>query len=261
MVYFMLLPLLLAFNPLLQSTPTGFIQRKVVLRENEYCYQVFVPKNFNAKQKWPVLLFLHGAGERGSDCSAQTEVGLGRAIRQQMDTFPFVVVMPQCRWRNVWHGEMEQQALQALEQTLVEFNGDRKRIYLTGLSMGGYGAFYFAANHPQKFAALVTICGGVVPPRTFPFPPEAAAQIPKEKPYETIARKIGKTPAWIFHGSADRTIPVTESRNMAEALRARGNNVKYTEYEGVEHNSWDRAYAEKELFPWLLAQELKIASK
>lgn len=257
MINFIMLPFIMAFNAQTQSPATGFLQRKVVLNEREYCYQVFIPKNYSAQQKWPMLLFLHGAGERGNDCNAHTLVGLGKIVRQQSATFPFIVVMPQCRRGQVWHGEMEQQALQALEQTVVEFNGDRNRIYLTGLSMGGYGAFYFAANHPEKFAALVAICGGVVPPRTFPFPPQAAAQIPQDQPYETIARKIRKTPVWIFHGSADRTIPVTESRNMAAALRALGGNVKYTEYEGVEHNSWDRAYAEKELFPWLLGQKLK----
>ncbi|MEK7728184.1 MAG: alpha/beta hydrolase-fold protein, partial [candidate division KSB1 bacterium] len=177
----MLALIFLPFMTALFSSPaTGFLQRQVTLHNNEYCYQIFVPKNFTPKQKWPVLLFLHGAGERGSDCSAQTEIGLGPLLAQQRDTFPAIVVMPQCRPREVWFGEMEQYALLALEQTLAEFNGDRSRVYLTGLSMGGYGTFYLAARNPNKFAALLPICGGVVPPRTFPFPPHVAAQIPQD---------------------------------------------------------------------------------
>ncbi len=253
----LLMLLVTAFTVPAPSTETGFLQRKVTLGNNEYCYQVFVPKRYAPKQEWPVLLFLHGAGERGNDCAMQTGTGLGPALRRQMETFPGLVVLPQCHWGEVWFADMEQQALQALEQTIAEFHGDRSRVYLTGLSMGGYGTFYIASRNPGKFAALVPICGGVVPPRTFPFPPHVIAQVPKDKPYDTIAQKIGKTPVWIFHGSADRTIPVTESRNMVAALRALSGNVKYTEYEGVAHNSWDRAYAEEDLWRWLFAQRLR----
>lgn len=253
----MLILALISFMAACSSSPTpGMQQRKLTLGKNEYCYQIFLPKNFTPKQKWPVLLFLHGAGERGSDCNAQTEIGLGPLLAQQRDTFPAIVVMPQCRPREVWFGEMEQYALQALEQTIAECNGDRSRVYLTGLSMGGYGTFYMAARNPKKFAALLPICGGVVPPPMFPFPPHVQEHLPREKPYETIAKQLSKTPMWIFHGDADRTIPVSESRNMVAALRALGNNVKYTEYAGVEHNSWDRAYAEKEWLPWMLKQSL-----
>lgn len=256
MLAFFMLPVMATCASFFFPPATGFLQRKVTLNRNEYCYQVFLPKNFTPKQKWPVILFLHGAGERGEDCEAQTEVGLGALLQQQRETFPCIVVLPQCRTREVWFGAMEQYALQALEQSLAEFNGDRTRVYLTGLSMGGYGTFYFAARNPNKFAALMPICGGVVPPPRFPFPPKAQEQLPREKPYETIAKQIGKTPVWAFHGDADPTIPASESRSMAAALRALGGNVKYTEYQGVEHNSWDRAYAEKEWLPWMLAQKL-----
>jgi predicted peptidase len=152
---------------------------------------------------------------------------------------------------------METQALKALEQSLKEFNGDAQRVYLTGISMGGYGSWHLAARHPQKFAAIAPICGGVVPPPTFPFPQAAAAHVPTEKPYETIAQQIGKTPVWIFHGDADPVIPVEESRQMAAALEKFGGAVKYTEYEGVNHNSWDRAYAEPEFVAWLLSHWLE----
>jgi predicted peptidase len=233
---------------------TGFLNRTITVNGTQYCYQVYIPADYTPKKKWPVILFLHGAGERGEDCELQTRVGIGPAIRRDTTSFPCLVVLPQCRRGLVWAGEMEAQALQALEQTIKEFNGDRQRVYLTGLSMGGYGTWYFAARHPGKFAAIAPICGGVVPPARFPFPPDAAAQIPAEKPYETIAAKIGKTPVWIFHGDADLSIPVGESRRMHAALQASGGNVKYTEYPGVGHNSWDQAYAEPGLLSWLLAQ-------
>jgi len=121
---------------------------------------------------------------------------------------------------------------------------------IAGLSGLGQSA------HSGKFAAIAPVCGGVGPPPTFPFPAEAAQYIPKEKPYQTIATAIGTTPAWVFHGDQDLAIPVTESRRMVEALRAAGGEVKYTEYDGVGHNSWDRAYAEPELVRWLLSQRL-----
>lgn len=236
---------------------TGFLSRTVTVNATTYRYQVYVPADFTPEKKWPVILFLHGAGERGGDGVQQTEVGLGPAIRQHPERFPCIVVFPQCRLSNVWFGDMETQALQALEQSINEFNGDAQQVYLTGISMGGYGTWYLAARHSQKFTAIAPICGGVVPPPTFPFPPDVAAQVPTEKPYETIAQRLGKTPVWIFHGDMDPTIPVSESRQMTAALEKFGGNVKYTEYEGVNHNSWDRAYAEPEFVLWLLSHRLE----
>jgi len=254
--FFLLATVAYAKENYFQMRQTGFLNRTVTINQTTYRYQVYLPANFTTKQKWPVILFLHGAGERGDDGIFQTQVGLGAAIRQHPERFPCIVVFPQCRRNRVWYGEMEQQALQALDESIKKFNGDPQRVYLTGLSMGGYGTFYIASRHPGKFAALASICGGVVPPPTFPFPPDAAAKIPTEQPYATIAQRLGKTPVWIFHGDADDVIPVTESRQMAEALRTLGGNVKYTEYAGVTHNSWDRVYAEPEFISWLLSNRL-----
>lgn len=239
-----------------RAAETGFLKRQVEVNGVSYCYQIFVPKAFTPKKQWPVILFLHGAGERGADCEHQTQVGLGPAIRKQIETFPAVVVFPQCRRDSVWIGEMEKLALDALAASIDEFNGDRQRIYLTGLSMGGYGVWYLASRYPKKFAALAPVCGGIIPPPGRLFPRHALALIPKDKPYETIAKKIGKTPVWLFHGDADPSVPVSESREMNAALQALGGNVKYTEYLGVQHNSWDNAYAEPEWLPWLLKQRL-----
>jgi predicted peptidase len=232
---------------------TRFLHRAVEVDGVTYKYQVFVPKNWTPDEKWPVILFLHGAGKRGADGTRQTEEGLPELLQQTPD-FPAVVVMPQCR-RRTWWGEpaMEAQTFGALEQSMKELNGDPERIYLTGLSMGGFGTWAFGYKYPEKFAALVPVCGGVKD-RRFPAPnwhPLAAAP---ENPYQETAEKIAHIPVWVFHGDSDRSVPVSESRKLTQALQAAGGNVRYTEYPGVGHRSWDRAYNDKELFPWLLSQ-------
>ncbi len=259
-----LLILLTVVFPTLPATArqpeTGFLNRTVKIGAETYRYQVYVPYDWNRKQKWPMILFLHGAGERGDDGLNQTEVGIGTAIRRHLDRFPAVVLMPQCRRNGWWTDEtMQQQALRALEQSVKEFNGDRGRLYLTGLSMGGYGAWSIASKNPGKFAALVPICGGIRRPARVPAPDAVKTDNPNVDPYAATAQKIGKTPVWIFHGGADPVVPVDESRKMNEALKAAGGNVKYTEYEKVGHNSWDKAYAEPELMKWMLGHGLKTA--
>lgn len=232
-----------------------FQNRSIMIGSTEYRYRVFVPKGWSKDRKWPVMLFLHGAGERGDDNTAQTKVGIGPAILRQQESLPFVVVLPQCPKNRWWtEPEMQSLALKALEQTAKEFKGDGKRTYLTGLSMGGYGSWVMATNTRKKFAALAVICGGVRPPPRLKLPEDAKPAENAPDPYGTVAEKVGKTPVWVFHGGADPVVPVTESRKMVEELKAKGGRVRYNEYEGVGHNSWDKAYAEPELFPWLLSQ-------
>ena len=235
---------------------TGFLNRTVMEAGEEYRYQVYVPADWNDHKQWPVILFLHGAGERGDDGLLQSDVGLGHAIRKNAAAFPFIVVMPQCRKGKVWtQPDMEAQALEALDRSIKEFHGDRERVYLTGLSMGGFGTWDLAAKYPGRFAAYVVICGGIIP---LPQLPEIAVSLAKEHkvadPYAETARLVGKTPVWIFHGDADPAVPVEESRKMKAALEAAHANVRYTEYAGVGHESWDNAYAEPDLVPWLLQQ-------
>ena len=232
-----------------RKTETGFLDRTVTVAGTEYKYQVFVPDNWTKKTKWPVILFLHGAGERGDDGLIQTEVGIGTAIRRYRSRFPAVIVMPQCR-RNDWWAEsnMADVAMATLAQAQKEFHGDPTRIYLTGLSMGGYGTWYLAGKYPGKFAAIAPICGGILVP-------DMARQQSADdnSPYTEAAKKIGKTPVWIFHGGDDPVVPVTESRRMDEAMKALGGEVHYTEYPGVGHNSWEKAYAEPDFISWMLS--------
>jgi len=236
-----------------RKVDTGFLDRTVTVAGTQYKYQVFVPENWTSKKKWPVILFLHGAGERGEDGLVQTEVGMGRAVRINRSRFPAVIVIPQCR-KEIWWSQtpMDDLAMKALEVATKEFHGDHQRTYLTGLSMGGYGTWHLAGKYPGKFAAIVPICGGVLRPDV------SRQQSPDDtKPYTDAANKIGKDiPVWIFHGGADDSVPVAESQRMASAMKALGGEVHYTEYPGVGHNSWDDAYAEGELFTWMFSKIL-----
>jgi predicted peptidase len=238
---------------------TGFLDRTVNLSGGSYHYQVYIPADVRSKKSWPVILFLHGAGERGSDGLLQTDVGIGHAIRQDASRFPFIVVLPQCGKGKIW-GEPDMQvlALATLDASIKEFHGDRKHVYLTGLSMGGFGTWELAARNPDRFAAIVPICSGVQPQKDWPQLRVTLMDDPKiADPFAEVARRIGSTPVWMFHGDADPAVPVEQSRHMAEALKAAGAEFKYTEYPGVNHNSWDRAYSELELAPWLLSKALK----
>jgi len=239
---------------------TGFLDREITLGSVSYRYQVYVPVNYAQGKLHPVILFLHGSGEGGEDGLLQTQVGLGPAIRQARERFPFIVVFPQARRDQFWAGEMATLALKTLDQTVKEFNGDPQRLYVTGISMGGHGTWYVAAKAPGKFAAIVPICGFVNVKRP-DLPTEGKAFVLKDNPfakspdpYVAAASQISKVPTWIFHGSADPIISPDESRRMFQTLKASGFDVKYTEYQGVAHNSWDRAYAEPDLVPWLLSR-------
>jgi predicted peptidase len=236
---------------------------------NHYRYQVYVPATYNPRSKLPVIIYLHGLSYRGDDGFLPTEVGVGSAIRRQSESFPAIAVFPQCRLNAFWFGEMETQAMKALDETVKEFNGDPERLYLIGLSLGGYGAWYFAAHHPGKFAAIVPISGGVAPPPGFPvasLPPEVQVLLKSSDLYAQFARLIGKTPVWVFHGDADTTNPVTESRKMVAALKAAGGNVKYTEYPGIGHghagplpaytSEVDKSQTDPDFIAWLFAQRL-----
>ncbi len=237
-----------------EGTETGFLTRTVTINDTNYNYQVFVPAQWSADDKWPVIFFLHGAGERGSDGFKQTTIGLPKILRNKPD-FPAVVVMPQCK-RALWWGDplMEAQAFAALESSIEEFNGDSQRIYLTGLSMGGYATWAFGYKYNKKFAALVPISGGVMPRRNYPAPKWHPASITPLNPHTETAKRIRKTPTWVFHGEVDKRVPVSESRKLIKALRSLGGNVRYTEYPGVKHNAWDKAYEEILLLPWILSQ-------
>ncbi len=239
---------------------TGFIDRTTTIQGTQYKYQVFVPEDWTPHRTWPVILALHGAGERGNDGLLQTDVGIGTAIRSNRSAVEAIVVMPQCP-KNLWWllPPMDELAMTALAEATKEFHGDAHRIYLTGLSMGGFGAWHLAQKHPGTFAALVVICGGIRPPLAAQNAyPDLAKITPPDTPktYLAAARLVGKTPVWLFHGAEDDIVPVTESQRMAEAMKQIGAEVHYTEYPSVGHACWNKAYDEPKLFPWLFSKSL-----
>ena len=208
--------LLLCAGPIqAKQVGTGFLDRTLVLEGQTYRYQVYIPADYPAQSSWPVILFLHGAGERGRDGLIQTTVGLGPALRRNPGRFPAIIVFPQARPDSQWVGVQADMALAALAKTLGEFHGDHDRVYLTGLSMGGHGAWFLAYQNPTLFAAVAPICGWTraLPEQGFSAP---VAPTGNEDPLASLARRLARMPIWIFHGEMDSVVPVQGSREPAE---------------------------------------------
>ncbi|HLL69941.1 MAG TPA: PHB depolymerase family esterase [Pyrinomonadaceae bacterium] len=223
---------------------SGLLTRTVKAGAATYNYQVYVPAKLRDQTKLPVIVFLHGIGQRGEGGFVPAEGSANAMMRSYLEQVPAIVLLPQCLKGHYWHdAEMERMVTESLRQTVAEFGADEARLYLTGVSMGGFGAWHMASKFPGKFAALVPICGGS---------PLIAADR-----FTPIARGVGRTPVWVFHGADDRIVPVSESRGMVAALKAAGGDVRYNEYAGVGHNVWLNVLAEPELMPWMLAQRLR----
>ncbi len=217
--------------------------RSVAIGSESYNYQIYTPPDVRNETKLPVIIFLHGIRERGTTGFVPTAGAIGNLLLHYFARVPAIILLPQCRPEKYWSNpEMDEMVMKSLAQTVAEFSADDGRIYLTGVSMGGYGVWHFASKYPEKFAALVSICGG--------------SSIMSGDRFAPIAEKVGKTPAWLFHGADDKVVPVSESREMTKALENNKGNVKYTEYEGAGHNVWLNVVSEKELLSWLLAQHL-----
>lgn len=215
------------------DTTPGFHLRAVQAPDGPRKYVVFVPQGYDGSKPSPAVLFLHGAGERGDDGIRQAQVGLGAAIAQDPSAYPAIVVMPQAR--RTWAATSEDAAgsLAALDDVQKAFRIDPDRVAITGLSMGGFGSWEIAAANPGRFSALLAVCG--------PNRPE-------------LAEKLRNLPIWTVTGDADSDRIVQGLRTMHAALREAGATPRMTEYRGVGHNSWDRAYSDRELVGWLLAQ-------
>lgn len=233
---------------------TGFLIRSVTLRGTAYPYTVYVPRAFDKSKRWPVILFLHGSGERGADGLKSTQIGVAAAIRANPDRVQAIAVFPQAPADSRWLGDPADAAMAALEESIAEFHGDRSRLYLIGLSMGGYGTWHLALAHPDTFAALVVVCGGLLPHATTTAVQQSPLTMGSGDPYAFTAHALRHLPIRMFHGDADPVIPVTESRQMAEALKSEGADATLVEFAGVGHNSWDRAFGDAELWQWLFRQ-------
>lgn len=237
-----------------RAVPAGggaFVLRTVREGGVDYRYQVFVPRGFDPARPWPVVLFLHGSSERGSDGDAQTRAGLGPTVRAQAATFPAVVVFPQGPRieGGAGHVLFGRLALRALDQSVAEFHGDPKRVYLAGFSMGTKIGYELASAHPDRFAAFVAVSGDLCV-RCLVGNDDAQP----DSLYRAVVGAMGPLPMWIFHGSADPSVPVAHARRVVAVRRAMGAPVRYTEYPGAGHGIWGQAFATPDLWPWLLAQ-------
>lgn len=254
MIRALLLALALLFAGPAHARETGFLDRELRLGGTTHRYQVYVPRDLRRGERPPIILALHGAGERGENGLLQTDVGLAHAIRQHPERWRAIVVFPQVPADRLWQ-DMLPLATGALAAAEREFRTDPTRVYLTGLSMGGNGAWKLAAEQPDRFAALVVVCGFVqpIPIRNYqPIVPAGNAD-----PFAYVAGRIARVPTWIVHGDADSVVPVTDSRRMTAALTAAGAQVTYKELPGVNHNAWDPGYADAALPAWLFAQRRK----
>ncbi len=193
-------------------------------------YLLFLPESYGKDDKqWPAIMFLHGSGESGSDLSLVKKHGPPKIVETKRD-FPFIVVSPQSARRG-WNADV---LAALLDEIVLSYQVDRDRVYLTGLSMGGYGTWSLAAAYPKKFAAIVPICGG-----------GSTEDAPRLK----------DLPIWVFHGAKDDAVPLKRSEEMVEAIEAAGGKVKFTVYPEAEHDSWTAAYDDPELYAWLLQQK------
>lgn len=224
---------------------TGFLYKTITVDGRSYAYCVYVPPEYTADRPWPVILFLHGSGERGADGFRQTDVGIARAIRRHRRLCPAIVVMPQCHPGKWWEGDMLDLALRCVEDASAQYHCDPDRVYLTGLSMGGAGAWQLGSRMPDAFAALAPICGFY----------ERPDRVPPQAGVDALASRLTGLPIWCFHGALDTNVPVQRSRELVAAVRRAGGKVTYTEIPEGRHHVWDRVYDNPELWRWLFAQQ------
>lgn len=229
------LALLLATTSLLfadTQTPASY-SGDYVIKVN-YRYLLSKPEGYEADpaKKWPLIIFLHGAGERGNDLEMLKKHGPPKLIAAGQK-FPAVIASLQCEPKHIWnpHG------VKAVTDHLIQTEQiDTSRVYLIGLSMGGFGTWETAMEYPDTYAAISPICGGT-------------------GVRWLTAERVAKTPCWIFHGDKDPTVPVENSQKIYDALKKLGAPVKLTLYPGVGHDSWTRTYENPEFWQWLFEQK------
>lgn len=215
-------------------------------------YRIHLPSKPDPAAKYPLVLFLHGAGERGGDNKRQMVHGTAAILDYTIKSnCPAIIVAPQCPdgkqwvdtpWSDLSHtmpespSEPMRLTIELLQQIIKEQPVDAKRVYVTGLSMGGFGAWDILQRKPGLFAAAIPICGGGD---------------------TALAKQIAGVPVWAFHGGADGSVKTKRSRDMIDALKNAGGKPLYTEYDGVGHDSWTRTYADSKVMNWLFDQKKK----
>ena len=221
-------------KPVLTPSQHPQVFEKTITRNLSCKYLLFLPDGYGKnKQSWPLILFLHGAGERGSDLNKVKKHGPPKIVEKQKD-FPFIVVSPQCPEDDWWTDKTEV-LINLLDDIVARYNVDKERIYLTGLSMGGYGSWALASEYPKRFAAVAPICGGG---------------------NRIMAFRLKDMPVWAFHGAKDSVVPLKQSEEMVNAIKARGGDAKLTVYPDAGHDSWTETYNNEELYEWFLKHRI-----
>lgn len=220
------------------KTQTAHTFKGKSTREFKLEYLLHLPASYNAgdSKRWPLILFLHGAGERGTNVAKVGVHGPPKVVKSNPE-FPFIVVSPQCPAGQIWSDDA---LLALLDEIVAKHKVDEKRVYLTGLSMGGYGSWSLGLRHPKRFAAVAPICGG-----------GETLSVLLANPSNSAALK--KLPVWAFHGAKDEIVPLSESERMVAILKRHGNpNVKLTVYPEAGHDSWTETYKNQEFYDWML---------
>ncbi len=203
-------------------------------------YLLALPPGYSPSggERWPLILFLHGSGERGLDLDLVKKEGIPRLVEDGGE-IPFVVVSPQCPPRASW-SRLAGTLVTLVDDVIARHAVDPDRVYLTGISMGGYATWSLAAAYPDRFAALVPICGGGL----------ASQGVPGR------VKRLRDIPVWAFHGALDDIVPVEESQRLVDALRAAGGHPRFTVYPDAGHDSWTRTYDDPAVYEWLLRHRL-----
>jgi predicted peptidase len=207
-------------------------QQKLRLSQSGLKYLLYLPNEYTKEKKFPVLLFLHGSGERGNDTELVKKHGPPKLIEEGKE-FPFIIISPQCPRGLNW---TPKPLNELINEVVYEFNGDENRIYVTGISMGGYATWALAIAFPDEFAAVAPICGGGD---------------------TKLVNRIKKLPIWAFHGAKDDIVPISESEEMVSELQKIKGDIRFTVYEDADHDSWTRTYNNQELYDWLLKHKRK----
>jgi predicted peptidase len=258
---FLLIPLLFFMMNVAYTQDLSLYTKHLFIQKNDTMpYRVLLPLNFDVHKKYPLILFLHGSGERGNDNEKQLVHGGDLFLKDSIrENYPAIVVFPQCAAKGSW-ANIESRYDTLTKKRIMEFRADakptkdmalllgllkkldhtypldKKKMYVGGLSMGGIGTFELVLRKPKTFAAAFAICGGA---------------------NTATAKKMSKTAWWIFHGLKDNTVDPQLSKDMAEALKQAGAEVKLTLYPEDGHNSWDDAFKERGLFEWIFSHRKK----
>ena len=209
------------------------LKKKSFNKRINFEYLMYLPDDYyNEEKKYPLMLFLHGAGERGDNVDLIKKHGIPKRI-EEGENFPFITIAPQCRDGIWWSNTESINILKKLMQHLIlDLKVDKKRVYGTGLSMGGFGIFELALSAPSLFTALVPVCGGTI---------------------TNDLQNLEKTPIWMFHGEEDDVIPKESSLLIYKYLKEKNKNILLTIYPNTMHDSWTETYENKEIYDWLLS--------